>query len=222
MLDWTAPAGKMLKTLVAALPAAYHFDITVFGSAPLQLAIDRYFASADVDIFSDDDFSDLIRELGLGKGQRRFYLEQVRPGVFRTTMNWRHRAHTVELGNVTLHFPHPIDILISKIHRLAPKDLRAFRMVRKKTGFPREKDLIRGLQEATDLYRAPLPGERPSGDMFANTQKVWRELFGRSIDVQKRIIEPVLAERAEAYGLNLPDWKRRVARLRPPKRKRQR
>ncbi|HWX19887.1 MAG TPA: hypothetical protein VN578_08275 [Candidatus Binatia bacterium] len=213
MLDWSAPAGRLLKRLLAALPPEYPFQITVFGSAPLQLAIDRSFLSADVDIFSEDDFSEVIREEHLGKGHRRPYLEQVRAAVFHTAADWRARAFTTKLENVTLVFPHPIDLLVAKLQRLARKDLRAFRMVYRRTGFPRERDLVRVLQNAVDLYRSPFPGERPAGDMFANTRKVWRELFHKDIDVQKRIIQPVLAERAAAYGLDLPDWKAHAARL---------
>ncbi|HVM47368.1 MAG TPA: hypothetical protein VMU04_05040 [Candidatus Acidoferrum sp.] len=112
--------------------------------------------------------------------------------------------------------------MVSKLPRLAPKDLRAFKMVHAKTGFPKERDLLRALQSAVDLYRPPLPGERPGGDILQNTQTVWRELFGKAIDVQKRIIQPVLAERAEAYGLNLPDWKKRLARLAAAKKRRPR
>ena len=38
--------------------------------------------------------------------------------------------------------------------------------------------------------------------------------------LERRIIQPVLTERAEAYGLTLPDWKKRLARLaRPAKRR---
>ena len=219
-LDWNTPAGKTLRALVAALPKEYRFGITVFGSAPLQLAMDRHFLSADVDIFSEDDFCDLIRELGLGKGQRSVYIEQARTTFFRSSMDWQARAFTTTVENVEFCLPHPIDLLVSKLQRLAPKDLAAFKMVQAKTGFPRERDLIRALQSAVDLYRPPLPGERPAGDMFQNTQTVWRELFGRRIDVQKRIIQPVLAERAEAYGLNLPNWKEHLAHLKRPRKRR--
>jgi hypothetical protein len=221
-INWATPAGRLLKRLVAALPAEYQFEITVFGSTPLQLGVEPRFLSGDVDIFSDDDFTDLIRECRLGKGQRRPYIEQTRPSVFRTTRDWQKRAFTTKMGNVIFCFPHPIDLLVAKLQRLEGKDLAAFKMVHAKTGFPKERDLIRALQDAVDLYRAPLPGERGAGDMFLNTQTVWRELFGEGIDVQKRIIQPVLAERAEAFGLNLPDWKGHLARLKPPRKRHRR
>lgn len=214
-LDWTSPAGKVLKTLAAALPKKYPFRITVFGSAPLQLAIDRNFLSADVDIFSEDDFSELIRELRLGKGQRRVYIDQNRATVFRTAPDWQARSFVTKVKNVEFCFPHPIDLLVSKLQRLAPKDLRAFKLVYSKTDFPTEPDLIRALQNALDLYRSLLPGEAPSGDLFKNTRTVWRHLFHKDVNVQKRIIQPALDERTEAYGLNLPDWKKRLAQLKP-------
>lgn len=217
-LNWNTPAGKVLNALVAQLPKKWRFEITVFGSAPLQLALDRGFLSVDVDIFSEDDFSDLIRELRLGKGQHRPYIEQNPPAAFRTTTDWQRRAFITKMRNVTFYFPHPIDLLVAKLQRLEAKDLAAFKMVRAKTGFPQERDLIRALQSAIDFFRAPLPGEQHAADMFANTRVLWRELFGKAIDVHKEIIQPVLADRAEAYGLNLPDKKKRLAHL-PTRRK---
>ena len=104
---------------------------------------------------------------------------------------------------------------------MAPEIRLDLKLVYSRTDFPKEEDLIRALQNAIDLYRSPLPGEKPSGDLFKNTRTVWRHLFHKEVNVQRRIIQPVLDERAEAYGANLPDWKKRLARLRPPtKRKR--
>jgi hypothetical protein len=221
-LDWNTPAGKTLKSLVTALPKKFKFEITVFGSAPLQLALERRFLSADVDIFSNDDFSDIIQELGLAKGQGRPYIEQNRPAVFRTAPDWQQRAFTTKIGNVFLCFPHPIDLLVAKLHRLDRKDLAAFKLVQSKTGFPKENDLILALQSAVDLFRPALPGEIEPGDIFENTRRVWRELFGKSIDVQKRIIQPALEERAKAYGSAVPARKKQLACLRPPTNRRRR
>jgi hypothetical protein len=54
-VDWSTPAGQLLQRFLAALPKDRQFHITVFGSAPLQLTVDRQLLSGAVDVFSDDD-----------------------------------------------------------------------------------------------------------------------------------------------------------------------
>lgn len=54
-VDWSTPAGQLLKTFIASLPPERPFHLTLYGSAPLQLTVDRNLLSGDVDIFSDDD-----------------------------------------------------------------------------------------------------------------------------------------------------------------------
>ena len=38
-IDWTAPAGVALKRLFAELPQDREFQITLFGSSPLQIGL---------------------------------------------------------------------------------------------------------------------------------------------------------------------------------------
>ena len=54
-IDWETPAGELLREFLATLPTDRPFHITVYGSAPLQMTVDRTLLSGDVDIFSDDD-----------------------------------------------------------------------------------------------------------------------------------------------------------------------
>lgn len=54
-IDWTANAGKQLDALAQALPPLPKLDITVFGSAPLQLLIDPAFLSEDIDVYSPEE-----------------------------------------------------------------------------------------------------------------------------------------------------------------------
>ncbi len=68
-IDWSTPAGQLLQKFLAALPKDRPFHVTVFGSAPLQLTVDRRLLSGDVDVFSDDDedLSALIAAANLDK-----------------------------------------------------------------------------------------------------------------------------------------------------------
>jgi hypothetical protein len=161
--------------------------------------------SADVDIFSDEDFSSLISEHRLGKNQKPIYIEQSPAIAFATSVDWPSRAFTVLVDNVTLLFPHPIDILISKLQRLEEKDLRAFQLVRRVTGRPTEEELKKALMNAVDLYRPPFAEETRVGDIFLNTKTVWRTLFNKDIDVGSEIIAPALLIRRTSYGQNIPD-----------------
>src|SRR5439155_12875171 len=138
-VDLSTPAGQLLTKLAEALPQGRQFDITVFGSAPIQICIDPALASADVDLFSStEEMRELVERLGLGQGQRTFFI-QVSSGLnFRTSPQWAIRTQSTAVRNCTFRFPHPIDILIAKLHRLDDKDLLAFRTVIAKTGHPTE------------------------------------------------------------------------------------
>src|ERR1017187_8941226 len=154
-IDWSAPAGQSLEKFLKSLPANRPFHITVYGSAPLQLTVDRHLLSGDVDLFFDDDedLSALIAAAKLGKTHGGFYLEPGFELSFRTSPRWRQRAKAVQRGNVTLTFPHPLDILIGKLDRLDAKDLKAFERTIQLTGHPTAAELQRELQNAVDLFR---------------------------------------------------------------------
>lgn len=68
VLDWNTPAGLTITALCQActIPAT----ITVFGSAPLQMAVEKNLLSQDVDVFSDVDLSLVVEANHLGVGQR--------------------------------------------------------------------------------------------------------------------------------------------------------
>ncbi|MBX3732151.1 MAG: hypothetical protein KF791_06110 [Verrucomicrobiae bacterium] len=198
----------MLQRLQAALPANRAFRLTVQGSAPLQLTLDRELLSGDVDLFSDDDedLSGLIADAGLDKSRGGLHLEFGFELSFRTSPRWRQRARTVTLAHVTFVFPHPIDILIGKLDRLEPKDLEAFRRVRELTGHPTAGELQHELQNAVDLFRPGFGDDSPNR-YPENTRQRWRELFGQGIDIRRDIIEPAIARRRVGYGETPPDYK---------------
>lgn len=190
----------MLDRLARAIQAkglALSEPLVVFGSAPLQLALDASFLSADVDIATIkhlDELKALVEEMGLGKGQAPYYVEIVASYVFRPNPNWWNRARREQLHGVEFVFPAPIDILLGKLHRLDEKDLKAFRLVREKTAHPTEAEMILELRECHEKFRPKFNGTR--SDYHRNTERLWPELFGHEIDVAKLIIQPVLAELA--------------------------
>ncbi len=74
-INWHTPAGQLLEKLINSLPASRPWRIIVFGSSPLQLAIDPTFLSADVDIIAQEDIESFCRAAGLLKGQADLYIE---------------------------------------------------------------------------------------------------------------------------------------------------
>lgn len=215
-LDWSAPAGRVLDQLVAALPANRNWEIIVFGSSPLQLGVDARFLSGDVDVIPDEDITSYCEQAGLLKGQAAIYVEPCTVAAFTASPDWFVRAFRCARRHVFFSFPHPIDILVSKIKRLEEKDLRAFRLVREKTGHPTEADLIQALRRVVDIFR-PSFDEESAGNPAHNTQVLWRELFGKDMDVRAAIIAPALAERRVAYGGSAKGLKAKLFGIKPSK-----
>lgn len=209
-IDLSTRAGELLQQLVAALPKDRPFDITVFGSAPLQIMVDSRLNSADVDLFSTaEEMRELVDRAGFGQDRAAFYIQVSSELNFRTSPRWRGRAHTTRVGHCTLRFPHPIDILIAKLNRLDEKDLEAFRVVMRKTGHPTEAELIHELQMAVDLFR-PSFDEEQGHDMSNNCRRLWAIIYGREIDPRAEIIAPALQKRREGYGEPTRDYKQEL------------
>ncbi len=210
-VDLDTPAGRLIRELAVHVPPGTR--ITLFGSAPLQIALDGGFASEDVDCFGPHELKQLAEQNGLSKTRRHPYLQVCNDLNFRTSPRWRDRAFTFPLEGRIFVLPHPIDILIGKLHRMEEKDLRAFKLVREKTGHPTELDLIGELQGAVDLFR---PGfdEDTAGDLKITTRILWREFFGHDIDVANEIIRPALERRQQGYAPDRPvtDYKAELAR----------
>jgi hypothetical protein len=200
-VDWSTPAGKLLQQFVGALPKDRSFEIALYGSAPLQLTVNKNLLSGDVDIFAgnDEDLTATIDQLQFGKETGGLHLEAGFELSFRTSPRWRARAKTHRLGNVQLLIPHPIDILIGKLDRLEPKDITAFECVIAETGHPTAEEFKAELQNAVDLYRPSFDEESPNR-YLENTERLWREVFHSNIDVRKEIIAPAIARRKQGYG----------------------
>ncbi len=216
-VDWATPAGNLLKSLFQAIPSTTEVTITLFGSSPLQLAIDPSFKSNDVDLFTKDDpewLQKIVKAAGFSKETAAYYIQCCWEGNFRTSPRWRLRAAKIPCGHVTLVLPHPIDILIAKLHRYEEKDRRAFALVVERTGHPTEQEMLTELQYSVDLYR-PNFDEEVTGDITTNTGLMWQDIFGREIDVRKEIIAPALERRRRGYQEDLPreDYKAELRRL---------
>jgi hypothetical protein len=208
--DLTTPAAEALKKLVTVLPKDRAFRITLFGSAPIQIAVEPNLLSADVDVFCDDeDLHDFVRRAGLDRDHSDFYVQVCSGLNFRTSPHWGNRAKSITIENCTFVFPHPIDILIAKLNRLDEKDLHAFRVVIAKTGHPTEAEMIEELQLAVDLFR-PSFDEEQGYDIADNCRRLWPLIFGREIDPRKEIIAPALRKRREGYGEPTRDYKQEL------------
>jgi hypothetical protein len=212
-IDWATPAGRVIEKFLASLPLDRDFRVTVYGSAPLQLSVDPQLMSADVDVFSDDDedLSAFITAAKLDKLHGSVYVEPGFELSFPTSPKWRQRARTVQRGNVTLTIPHPLDILIAKLHRLDAKDLKAFERVIELTGHPTAEEFKLELEYAVDLFRPAFNDDSPNR-FPENTRRLWREIFHADIQVRRDIIEPAISRRNQGFGETPPDYKTHLGR----------
>ena len=219
-LDWSGIAGKRLESLAGKLPPEPRLEIIVFGSAPLQLMIDRAFLSEDIDISPTEEAYELLTKVveaqGWAKGQSDFYIQVCDHLAFRTTRNWMSRAVREEKHGHLFIFPHPWDVLTSKLQRLEDKDLEAFRLVIARTGHPTEEEFAHHLQDAVDLYRPKFDEESARGDMLLNTRLLWQTLWQKEIDVRAQIIRPALERQRHDYEAGDPALKTRLANLKLP------
>jgi hypothetical protein len=219
-INWNCPAGKRLDQLAGLLPREPRLDITVFGSAPLQLFIDAAFVSDDVDLFPPEEFfvhlESQVQMHRLAKDMTALYISVCDQLAFKSTMDWRARAIEVERNGHLFRIVHPWDVLVSKLQRLEEKDLAAFKLVVEKTGHPTEAELIRHLQKAVDLYRPKFDEESNRGDMMMNTKLLWHELWKKEIDVRATIIRPAVERTEREYQDFDPTLKERLGRVRLP------
>jgi hypothetical protein len=140
-----------------------------------------------LDIETSEDIEGILSTAGLTKGLSSSYVEVCPQGTFRTALDWRSRAHSEAMGKVEVLFPHPIDILVSKISREEEKDYEAFEEVIAKTSHPTEGELLESLICAVHLYR-PGYDETVAGDPITKTRLLWQRIFDRNIDVRQKII----------------------------------
>jgi hypothetical protein len=221
-INWNCPAGRQLDRLAGLLPARPRLDLTVFGSAPLQLLLHPDFLSQDIDLFAPEEnwdyLSRFVESKDLGKGKAQFYIQVCDPRAFRSALDWRARAVECERHGHLFRLVHPWDILASKLQRLEEKDVAAFQLVLAKTGHPTEEEFMDHLQKAVDLYRPKFDEETAGGDMLLNTRAIWQILWNKEIDVRAAIIRPALERTRHDSVPADPGLKTRLANLKlPPK-----
>ena len=192
VLAWTTPSGKLLRQAVKVLAERVKtpsLELIIFGSSPLQMGVSSAVSSGDLDVATDEDVEKFLKSAQLTKFQRSPYVEVCSLNTFRTAPDWRTRAHSENLFGFFLIFPHPIDILVSKVKRCEEKDIEAFLEVIKVTGHPTENELKESLQRAVDIY---LPGfdESTAHDPVHNTGILRMLLYGKEINVREEIIIP--------------------------------
>jgi len=219
-IAWQSPAGRRLDDFARSLPPKPKLDLTVFGSASIQLFIDESFLSADIDLFGSEESWDFLLDFvdaqGLTKEKSTFYIQVCDPTAFKSAADWPARAVQVERHGHLFRFVHPWDVLVSKLQRLEEKDVEAFKLVLAKTGHPTEHELILHLQKAVDLYRPKFDEETTRGDMFANTRELWKILWNKDLDVRGEIIRPALARSVHDPTSPDPSLKERLANLKLP------
>ena len=153
------------------------------------MGVTALLSSADVDVATEHEIAEVIERAGLDKKNSAPYIEVCPLNTFRTAPDWRSRAHVEHISGIDVLFPHPIDILVSKVKRCEEKDLIAFEEVIKATGHPTEIELKESLQRAVEIYR---PGfdESTALDPMYSTEVLWQRLYGKEINVREEIIIP--------------------------------
>lgn len=229
--NWSGVAGRFLDSFFAGLHEelpAFTEPLTLFGSVPIQLCLDESFASADADIMVSGDptrLREVARKLemsGAGTTRPALGLQLCPRHFFRTTAHYLQRAHVETRHGLKIIVPHVRDVLIGKLHRsrtpeqngLVTKDIRAFHRVRQLCeGHPTEDDLIEDLLECAPYFRTPEHGD--VNHFRLNVEDLWAGLFGKSLDVEERILKPLREMEAEAGRSNDGSIKPLLDDLRP-------
>jgi hypothetical protein len=221
-VDWESPAGRLLTKLGEIVTPDRRTPILLFGSAALQVTVAPTVLSEDTDIAPDvipygpnqDHFpkaydrmslTQLIRDHGMGVRQSKLYIQVNAFEAFDPGSSWGRRAMTLDRGNLRITIPHPLDILIAKLHRYEEKDLDAFRKVYALTGFPTPDDILTELRASPRLFAKRdhslehMPRQFPESKISESVPKLFREMWQMNISVKRDILAPTNQAIASSY-----------------------
>lgn len=234
-INQSTPAWHTLHNLLKeAPPSPDQNRLIVFGSAALQLTVANELLSADIDISLDvvtvgpramntpraeEHLRRTAAKVNAGLAKDLPYIQVCHWMTFQPGNRWERRVFEMTEGGWLLVFPHPYDILFSKLRRAEPKDIGAFRAVIERTSRPTEVEFI---QLCIENYRdfeprrrvAPehLPAVVQSHDLRSSTKRLWRAVWGRPINIDREITKPAL-EQLQANWVDYdPSLKEELAR----------
>lgn len=218
-LNWGSPAGLILRKLLLAIPVDRATPIVLFGSAALQMTVAPSVMSAGVDIFPDivvsslrshfpnpfnrEELNALVKHIGYGQGESSLYIQVCSESTFEPGPRCWRRTFSESVGSSLLIVPHPYDILFSKLQRYEAKDLQAFQEVMELTGHPDEKTFLDELQACHRFFiktESPtmedhFPKPFSQGDIRKNVRELWKELYGRQLNIDREILQPALEQK---------------------------
>jgi hypothetical protein len=198
-LNWNTPAGQLLDRLATAQPESEVWTFGVFGSAPLQMAFDPSYDASHIDIVPFIDDITVLCDAAEALSTERLSLRIWSIISFQVPIGWEHRSYRTNRNRIRFIFPHPLDLLASRVTRLKPQDVADFKLVRKATGHPTEEELVRAFRLMLDVFRPDFDGTRDCAAR-SNLKSLWRELFNHEIDVHSEVILPELKERKARFN----------------------
>jgi hypothetical protein len=237
------PAWRTLENLFAQTPPSTNQNrLIVFGSAALQLTVASNLLSADVDI-SLDLVTVGTRGMTTPKAEQRLrraaakvnaglskdlpYIQVCHWMTFQPANRWERRSFEATQGDWRVVYPHPYDVLFSKLRRAEEKDIEAFRLVVERTGHPAQVEFIhlckenyRDFEPRRRSAQGHLPDVIQSHDLRDNTLRVWRAIWGRPINIDREIVQAALEQVQGEWVDYDPSLARELARCAEPPRNR--
>jgi hypothetical protein len=237
-IDLETPAGVILKKLAATKPPSSEFNrLVIFGSGALQLTVVPGLLSADIDISLDiipprtprlspakaeEKLRRSVSRINAGLPTSVPYIQLCHWMTFQPANRWERRAYEESLGDWQIVYPHPYDILFSKLRRLEVKDVEAFERVIGVTGHPTQAEFLDICQENYRDFElrakegaAPthLPRVTAERDIRRNTIRLWRVVWGRGIKIDEEITKPVVQRLEQTWHDYDPSLKTELSKL---------